>query len=141
MVEGLIRKWKGYVEIELLGYSPERFLNLCTARGIELWKVRCSSAGGYCCCISLRDFWRLKPILKKSGVRLRLSSRRGLPFFLHKNSTFFISAPSFFRSDSILSYPRFICPIFDIVVYPSATRPASTKPAPPLRSVAVTSAP
>ena len=85
MVEGLIRKWKGYVEIELLGYSPERFLNLCTARGIELWKVRCSSAGGYCCCISLRDFWRLKPILKKSGVRLRLSSRRGLPFFLHKN--------------------------------------------------------
>ena len=85
MVEGLIRKWKGYVEIELLGYSPERFLNLCTARGIELWKVQCSSAGGYRCCISLRDFWRLKPILKKSGVRLRLSSRRGLPFFLHKN--------------------------------------------------------
>ena len=85
LVEGLIRKWKGYVEIELRGYSPERFLNLCSAKGIELWGIQCAPEGRYCCFVSVRDFFRLKPVLCKSGVRLSVISRRGLPFFLRRN--------------------------------------------------------
>ena len=34
---GIIRYLKGYVKIRVWGYSPERFMNLCTNRGIFLW--------------------------------------------------------------------------------------------------------
>ena len=33
MIERLARNGKGYVRIELWGYSPERFLNLCRKKG------------------------------------------------------------------------------------------------------------
>ena len=83
MIERLARNGKGYVRIELWGYSPERFLNLCSAREIEIWDIRCNADGRYECCMLLRDFRQIRPLVRKAGVRLSIRARAGLPFFLH----------------------------------------------------------
>ena len=83
-MESLIRCWKGYVQIQIRGNSPERFMNLCRNRGIILWKIR--RQGEYdTCCLALRDVWKLKALVKKSGVSIRIIKKRGIPFFINRN--------------------------------------------------------
>lgn len=83
-MERLLHNWRGYVKIRLCGYSPERFLNLCNSRGLEIWDIRCVK-GDYECFMSLPDFRRVKPLVKKSQARLHILERRGLPFFLYRH--------------------------------------------------------
>lgn len=45
MIEWLLHNWEGYVRLRLHGYSPERFLNLCNARGLEVWGLICNRTG------------------------------------------------------------------------------------------------
>ena len=75
---------KGAVRIRLTGYSPERFLNLCNFKGLEIWDIRCVD-GDYEFWMTLGDFRRVRPLVRKSKVRLKIVSRRGLPFFLKRN--------------------------------------------------------
>lgn len=84
-----ISRWRdGYVlarleERESGCGSAERFLNLCRARGIDLWDIRpsetglevCMAAGGVRAC---------REPLRKAGVRLRILKKRGLPFALRR---------------------------------------------------------
>ena len=71
----------GYMEMQMTGYSPERFLNLCSARGIEIWDLW-HAGEGYGFFMRLKDFRRIRPLARKSGVRLKIRQRMGLPFFL-----------------------------------------------------------
>lgn len=80
----LLHNWHGYVLIRLIGYSPERFLNLCSVNGIEVWGVRYQS-GIYEFYMTAKGFRASKPLVKKSKVRLKIQKKLGLPFFLHKN--------------------------------------------------------
>ena len=94
MLLSIIRYLKGYVKIRVVGYSPERFLNACSHRGIYLWDLK-SGHGSYEMCISIQGFRKLKPIIKKTGTKVVISGRFGLPFFLHryrKRKLFFIGA-------------------------------------------------
>ena len=74
----------GYVRVRLRGRAPERFLNLCSAGGLEIWGVEALQD-------ELRFFIRLcdlracRPYARKAGVYLRIQGRYGLPFFLHRN--------------------------------------------------------
>ena len=54
MVLSIVRWVKGYLRIRAEGYSPERFLNACRYRGIDLWGLK-SAGGAYEMYISL---WR-----------------------------------------------------------------------------------
>lgn len=83
-MEKLHRRIGGYMEIQMTGYSPERFLNLCSARGIEIWNLE-QAEDGYRFFMLLKDFRRVRPLVRKSGVRLKIRRRMGLPFFLRKN--------------------------------------------------------
>lgn len=84
MLISFFRYLKGYVRIRLSGYSPERFLNLCKARNIEIWDLRnCGLA--YEMNLSIRDFRKLKPLRKKARAHVVILERHGLPFFLHRN--------------------------------------------------------
>lgn len=76
---GIIRYCKGYVRIRVWGYSPERFMNLCTNRGILLWGVR-SCDGYYTMYVSLSGFFALKEIVRKTKTRVAVLEKRGLPF-------------------------------------------------------------
>lgn len=79
----LMKFLRGFLLVQVNGFSPERFLNLCSNKGIVLWNM--SSVNGGCSfCISLQSFWELKPLLRKSGTRIKILHKYGLPFVLFR---------------------------------------------------------
>ena len=79
----LLRFLRGYLLVRAWGRSPERLMNLCVGRGMTLWNV--SRMGEeYVFCISRKHFFRLRPLVRKTGVRVAILQRIGLPFFLPK---------------------------------------------------------
>lgn len=81
MIEKVIGYFKGSLCIRVSGFSPERFLNACMYRNIYIWNIQ-PVQDCYEMNISISDFRRLKPILKKTGVRAVIIKRYGFPFFL-----------------------------------------------------------
>ena len=75
---------KGYLRIRITGYSPERFLNLCSFHRIFIWGLKPVQAA-YEMCIGLKDFRKLKPLLKKTKTHLSVLEKKGLPFFFYRN--------------------------------------------------------
>lgn len=75
----LIRFLKGYVSIKVWGFSPERFMNLCSNHNIFLWDIK-NHGEYYTMNISLKGFYRLRPISRKTGTRVVITRRCGLPF-------------------------------------------------------------
>ena len=84
MPEWISRQLRGILRIKLTGYSPERFLNLCNARNIAVWDLVYRD-GGYEFCMTLDGLLKVRPLVRKSQVRLRILDRAGLPFFLRRN--------------------------------------------------------
>ncbi len=84
MKQAVLRFYGGYLRIRLVGFSPERFLNLCMANQISIWDLRYVK-DSYQFYIMLKDYRRVKPLVRKSHVRLKIEGRYGLPFFLHRN--------------------------------------------------------
>ncbi|MCM1120747.1 MAG: sporulation protein YqfD [bacterium] len=72
---------KGYIRMKVWGVSPERFLNLCSNKDILLWDIS-RDGDVYTMCISLKAFLKLRPIARKTGVRVAILQRYGLPFLL-----------------------------------------------------------
>ncbi len=83
MLLKIIRYAKGYIRIRITGYSTERFLNACSHRGIILWGLE-PKGRAYEMNISIPGFRKLKPIIRKTGTKVSIVERFGLPFFLHK---------------------------------------------------------
>ncbi len=83
MLHAVIRYIQGYLLIRVSGYSPERFLNLCSHRQIYLWGLE-PKGNSYELFISVRGFRKLKPILKKTRTKVTILKRIGIPFFFHK---------------------------------------------------------
>lgn len=90
-----IRYLQGYVCIKICGYSPERFMNLCRNNGIVLWDITPNNHE-YIMKMSIKDFKRIKPFIKKTRVKTVIIKKLGLPFFMYKNrkrKTFFWCIP------------------------------------------------
>ena len=83
MLFDIIRYIRGYLKIRVTGYYVERFLNACSHREIYIWGLR-PVGEGYEMNITIKGFRQLKPVLKKTGTRIVILKRIGLPFFLHK---------------------------------------------------------
>lgn len=67
----------------MTGYSPERFLNLCKNKKIDVWGLE-ARQNAYDMYIRITGFRKLKPILKKTQTKVTIEGRYGLPFFFHK---------------------------------------------------------
>ncbi|MBR1931763.1 MAG: sporulation protein YqfD [Lachnospiraceae bacterium] len=72
---------RGYLRIRVKGFSPERFMNLCSTKGIVLWNIT-RSEEAYEMCIGFRNFYKLRPIVRKTGTKVVVLERYGLPFFM-----------------------------------------------------------
>ena len=97
MLLRLIKYFRGYVEVALWGYAPERFFNLCSNHNILIWDLR-QEGDVYYFHISVEGFRCLKPLLKKSGTHVRVSRKNGIPFFLFR-----------YRRRKILFLSIFVC--------------------------------
>ena len=92
MIRSFIRYLRGYVKIRVRGFSPERFLNMCSYHNIYIWGLS-PVRDGYEMYLSIADFRRLKPLAKKTQTKISLTERRGFPFFLfhyRKRKLFFL---------------------------------------------------
>ena len=76
----------GYIVFIAKGGFSERFINLCALGRVRVWDMTCYD--GYIKGkIAVRDFHKLRHIVRKTGVKLTISEKIGLPFYLrhHKN--------------------------------------------------------
>ncbi|MBQ8697138.1 MAG: sporulation protein YqfD, partial [Clostridia bacterium] len=78
------------------GFS-ERFINLCFNSGIHIWNISAENKE-IKANIKPKDFKKLKDIRKKAGVRIKITEKRGLPFYLrrHRNRVGLLIAFAFF---------------------------------------------
>lgn len=73
----------GYLTVHISGTSPERFINLCSNRGIYIWNIVRDNEH-YQFNLSARKYKKLKPIFKKTRLVPKIDKKYGLPFFLKR---------------------------------------------------------
>ena len=84
MIINFLRLLLGFVEFEAKGGFPERFLNLCTINGITLWRVQ-NDGVKVKACTSVKAYKNIRKSARKSGMRVKIIKKRGLPFFIKNN--------------------------------------------------------
>ena len=81
----VFRYLAGYVVFTAKGGFRERFINLCAVGRVRVWDINCFD--GYIKGkIAVRDFRKLRRIVRKTGVKLSISEKVGLPFYLRQHS-------------------------------------------------------
>lgn len=100
MVHKVAGWFKGYLLIRIYGYGSRRFVNLCRNHGIDLWLIRYDDIEDVLYCrIFLKDFYRVRPIVRKCRVRPVVLERTGFPFLvaeMEKRLSFFTGMVIFF---------------------------------------------
>lgn len=71
----------GYVDFSCTGGFPERFINLCSLNGIVLWDTK-TTDGVLTASTNIRCFKKIRPCVKRSGMKLKITAKKGLPFIL-----------------------------------------------------------
>ncbi|MCD8355366.1 MAG: sporulation protein YqfD [Clostridia bacterium] len=84
MVAGWIRLAGGMLAIRVRGAELERFLNLCAREHITLRKPERTDIDEMRAVISLKDFYRLAQVKKRTRCRVHIMQRRGFPFLFQK---------------------------------------------------------
>ncbi|NLM59997.1 MAG: sporulation protein YqfD [Clostridium sp.] len=97
----LFRLWnyiRGYVIIVVKGYFLEKFVNICTRRQILLFDISRQKNSKMTLKVSIKGFRMLRPIAKKTGCRVRILKKHGLPFLINRyrgRKTFLLGAALF----------------------------------------------
>ncbi len=80
-----LRFLESNVWVTVSGPQVSRFINLCVNRQIELRDI-CESGGIYSMKLSVKDFFLIKDILKKTGTRIKITRREGFHFWIKKQA-------------------------------------------------------
>lgn len=75
--------FKGYILIEVKGFSVERFVNLATYNNIFLWDLKRSN-NGIVLKVSIKGFKLLKKYARKTGCKIKILNKNGLPFKIYR---------------------------------------------------------
>ena len=74
MVLNVWNSLRGYVVIEVSGFSVERFINLATHRGVYIWDV-CFEDGAAQMKVSAKAFRLLRYCAKKTKCKIKIKSK------------------------------------------------------------------
>ena len=74
----------GFVDIVVEGYYIERFMNICTNKKIFIWNLKRNKSTILCARVGIKDFKKLREVCKKTGCKMKISNKKGFPFFMHK---------------------------------------------------------
>lgn len=94
----MIHWWQGYVVITIRGEKLERLINRMMYQRLAAWDMVRTSRDDAQLAITLKDFFRLRPLLKETGCRVRVKKKIGLPFIVRRMSrriSFSLGALSF----------------------------------------------
>lgn len=83
MIFSLFHLIFGCVYFTADGGFAERFINICTALGIQLWGIRRKSHG-LTACTTIDGYRKIKKAARSSGMRVRIRKKVGLPFVIRK---------------------------------------------------------
>lgn len=75
---------QGHVRLVVKGERIAELVNLLTVQGIHVWDVVSLGEQMSSMRVLLPDFFRLRPLLKRTGSRMHVYERRGLPFQLSR---------------------------------------------------------
>jgi similar to stage IV sporulation protein len=102
MIAAVSRFLSGYLEVLLWGKYPGRFFNLCARNGICLWDLSQTEEKQYRFSIGLSDFWKIRPLCRKTHVRILIKKRHGIWFPIKKYHRRVCFLASFFAVFSLL---------------------------------------
>ena len=74
----------GYLNIKVEGFFLERFINICISKKIFLWNVKREKSTILYANVNIKDYKRLKEIVRKTKSSIKIERKRGLPFIIHK---------------------------------------------------------
>lgn len=82
MLTGLVNRLRGQVRVRAECAFPERVLNLCGAQDLAFWDLRWESPTAFTCCLSRKDWRRLRQAGRNLDCAFDLVGREGAPYFL-----------------------------------------------------------
>ncbi|GAB2703335.1 sporulation protein YqfD [Paenibacillus thermoaerophilus] len=90
--------WMGHVVLDITGKSPEAMLNAMANGGLSFWEASRPSPDLLRVHVALRDALRLKPLLRRTGCRMRIKERKGWAFRFKRwrRRSFFIAGAVLF---------------------------------------------
>lgn len=83
-VRTLLNYFTGYVKIRVEGFFIERFMNLCISKKILLMDIQREKSTIMYANVSIKDYKRLRQIAKKTKTKVKIQTKKGLPFTAHK---------------------------------------------------------
>ncbi len=82
-----IDRIRASVRIRVKGDAKERFLNMCRTRHFHVWDVKADKEKDVICMsMDKGDFLESKSLIRKTGVKVAVIARDGLPFLLRRIS-------------------------------------------------------
>ena len=86
MLLRLIRFFRGYVDFTVKGKFPERFLNITSRYGINLWNSQ-PSERGFKATMYISDYKKIRLVTRKAKVKTKIEVKHGLPFITARYKT------------------------------------------------------
>lgn len=80
----LVRFILGFVSFEAVGGFPERLVNLCNLNKIPVWNIK-KSKNAIWADTTIKGFKKIRVPSHRSGVKIRITKKHGLPFFINRN--------------------------------------------------------
>lgn len=74
----------GYINITVEGFFIEKFINICISKGIFFWKTNRSKSTIFSANISIKRFKEIVKIAKLCKCKIKINSKKGLPFIFYK---------------------------------------------------------
>ncbi|MEK4275458.1 sporulation protein YqfD [Paenibacillus sp. FSL R7-0026] len=98
MKQPSLYKLRGAVRITVTGGDIETLINTVAEQGLEVWNLRAHDGRVAEMNILLPHFFRLRPVLKRTGCRVKVTHRSGFPFFAARllRRKFFLGGMLFF---------------------------------------------
>ena len=74
----------GYLRVSVQGYYIERFINICRNEKITIWNLKRNKEIELLLNVRIGEFKKICKISKKTGCKIKIKNKKGLPFLLNR---------------------------------------------------------
>ena len=84
IIKKIINYIYGYLRIVVEGYYIERFINICRNKKYNMWNIKKHSDINMSLNVEIKNFKDMCKVAKKTQSKIKIKSKRGLPFLLNR---------------------------------------------------------
>lgn len=74
----------GFLRVSIEGYYIERFINICKNKKVTIWHLKRNSNISLMLNVRINEFKEVCKIAKKTGCKIKIKNKKGMPFLLHR---------------------------------------------------------